>query len=523
MGTSRRLRIGRWVIIAAGGVLVVLAIIAGAGSRTPTLRSLVVETLADRLSSEVELQAFSVDTFPTVDVRGEGLVVRLRGRRDVPPLVKVRSFRITGGVFGLLSRPRRFRTVTVEGLEINIPPGGVDLKNHDEADARSEPADAPSTSPIHIDALEASDAMLRLIPRRAGKDPREFPIRSLRMSRVGITQRMPFEAELTNPLPRGFIRTRGRFGPWGRDDPGATPVQGKYVFDNADLSTIKGIGGILASTGEFRGTLDHIEVKGETRTPDFRLDLTNKPIPLSTRFEAVVDGTNGDTYLNEVDAELRQTRIIAKGAVVDDTPGVKGRAVKLHVRVPDGRIEDLLHLAVKSPQPVMTGRVTLHTDFLLPSGQADVIDRLRLSGQFDLSGTRFTDAGVRDKLASMSARAKGDPDDVRERVISDLEGTFTLANGRVSMSALKFRIPGAVVQLAGTYGLRSEAIDFDGTLRMDATISEAAGGGMKSIFLKVFDPLFRKKGAGSVLPIKVRGTRENPEFKLDVGKALTPK
>jgi hypothetical protein len=91
------------------------------------------------------------------------------------------------------------------------------------------------------------------------------------------------------------------------------------------------------------------------------------------------------------------------------------------------------------------------------------------------------------------------------------------------LSDLQFQIPGASVHLAGTYGLRSEALEFDGTLRMKATISEAARGGMKSVFLKMVDPLFRKKGAGTVLPIKVRGTREDPKFGLDVVKALTPR
>ena len=38
------------------------------------------------------------------------------------------DFAISGGILGLISRPRRFRTVIVEGLEINIPPGGASLK-----------------------------------------------------------------------------------------------------------------------------------------------------------------------------------------------------------------------------------------------------------------------------------------------------------------------------------------------------------------------------------------------------------
>jgi hypothetical protein len=124
----------------------------------------------------------------------------------------------------------------------------------------------------------------------------------------------------------------------------------------------------------------------------------------------------------------------------------------------------------------------------------------------------------------MSERATaGDAGISPESLVTDLEGRFKLSGGTVSLSGLRFRIPGAQVQLAGTYGLRSEALNFDGTLRMQATISEAAGGGMKSVFLKIVDPLFRKKGAGAVLPIKVRGTREEPKFGLDVVKALTPK
>ena len=174
---------------------------------------------------------------------------------------------------------------------------------------------------------DALDAVLRLIPRKAGKQPREFLIHRLTMDEVGVSQRMPFEAQLTNPLPRGLIDTTGRFGPWSRD-PDATPVEGKYVFKDADLSTIKGIGGILTSTGEFRGPLGRIDVKGETKTPDFRLEVAGNPMPLTTTFEAVVDGTDGDTYLNKVNAVLGKTPIEATG-VVAGTPGVKGRTIQI--------------------------------------------------------------------------------------------------------------------------------------------------------------------------------------------------
>jgi hypothetical protein len=67
--------------------------------------------------------------------------------------------------------------------------------------------------------------------------------------------------------------------------------------------------------------------------------------------------------------------------------------------------------------------------------------------------------------------------------------------------------------LAGTYGLRDEKLDFHGTLRLQAKLSQTTKG-IKSFLLKPFDPFFRKNGV-TVLPIKVTGTRGQPSFGLD--------
>jgi len=83
-----------------------------------------------------------------------------------------------------------------------------------------------------------------------------------------------------------------------------------------------------------------------------------------------------------------------------------------------------------------------------------------------------------------------------------------------------FGVPGAAVQMAGSYGLATEALEFDGTVRMQATVSQAAGGGFKSVLLKVVDPLFRRDGAGAVLPIRIRGNRNEPKFGLDFGRTF---
>ena len=62
-------------------------------------------------------------------------------------------------------------------------------------------------------------------------------------------------------------------------------------------------------------------------------------------------------------------------------------------------------------------------------------------------------------------------------------------------------------------------MNFIGTLRMEATVSQAVGG-FKSIFIRPFDFVFRKEGAGAVVPIRISGTRQAPKFGLQVGKVF---
>jgi hypothetical protein len=76
-----------------------------------------------------------------------------------------------------------------------------------------------------------------------------------------------------------------------------------------ELGGLKGIGGVLSSVGDFRGRLDRIEVEGTTSVPDFSLDSANHPMQLFTRYHAIVDGTNGDTYLEPPGNEAGPNRV----------------------------------------------------------------------------------------------------------------------------------------------------------------------------------------------------------------------
>jgi len=137
-----------------------------------------------------------------------------------------------------------------------------------------------------------------------------------------------------------------------------------------------------------------------------------------------------------------------------------------------------------------------------------------------MENASFTDPEVENQMAMFSRRARGlKPDAPVGKIQSQMRGRFDMRDGRLRLDPLGFDLPGANVQIRGAYGLRSQQLDFTGTLAMTATVSEAAGG-VKGFFLKPFDPLFREKGKGAVLPITISGPREKPKFGLEWGKVF---
>ena len=95
-------------------------------------------------------------------------------------------------------------------------------------------------------------------------------------------------------------------------------------------------------------------MNGQTDTPNFMVNLSGHQVPLRTTYRAIVDATNGNTTLDPVDATVLNTRIVAKGGVYE-VEGVHGRIVKLDVTIEEGRLEDVMRMAVKTARPPMVG------------------------------------------------------------------------------------------------------------------------------------------------------------------------
>ena len=211
--------------------------------------------------------------------------------------------------------------------------------------------------------------------------------------------------------------------------------------------------------------LDDLNVEGDTDTPDFSLDVSGNPVHLTTHYVAVVDGTNGDTDFEIGGGAFSAYDGGGKGDIIG-IRGTPGKDIELDSVVRDGRIEDLLQLVMKGDKPVMTGHVSLSAKISLPPNpDLKIIERLGLDGKFGVTGGHFTSDMVQDKVDTLSRRGQGQPKNEEiDNVISNLRGQFILKNRRATFSNLEFDVQGARVQLAGTYDMGPETLDFHGHL-----------------------------------------------------------
>jgi hypothetical protein len=514
MRAPTQVAVRKWIII-AGIILLVLVIALYA--LTPKMenfaRARTEATLRLHFASDVQISDFQISLFPRLHVTIRGLVMRHKGRTDIPPLIEVRDVSVYTNLFGLLLPKPRISYVQLDGLQIHTPPrqqGGKPMISPTDQDLAKK-------YPVLVGEIRADNALLVTLRADSKKPPREFPIHYLELHDVSFDRPASFHAELTNPVPAGEIDSTGKFGPWQADEPSLTPVDARYTLKDADMGTLKGLKGTLSSTGKFSGPLDYLNVEGETEIPNFTLRTTNQPVALHTDFTAIVDGTNGDTYLTSVTAKFLHTTLAVSGNVVDADRDVKGRTILLEAISNDARVEDLLRLAVKSDQPLMTGTARLITKINIPEGDGDVLDRLKLDGQFGVGSAQFTKSEVQDKIDTLSRKGQGQPKDMTiDNVVSELKGSFLVNNGVVSFSNLSFSVTGAHLQLSGTYNIDTSEMDFHGQLMLDAKLSQTTTG-VKSFFLKAADPFFKGKHGGAQLPIKITGTKDNPSFGLDSG------
>ena len=519
----------KWVLTGSA-ILVGAAVIAGfvvaprmARRFDPMVREQAIRYLHDRFHSDVEIAALHIhlpklsrfqlllkhERGAKVRVDGEGLSMRMAGAPEQPALFTIRKFSFDVDLEALMQPQKTVDEVSIDGMEINVPPKGA--ARPVQASTGGQPVD------VLIKSVLIKDAKLVLLPRDKTKNPLRFDISHLRMKSVGATSPMQYDALLSIPKPPGEVHSHGSFGPWMADEPGDTALAGDYTFEKADLGVFNGIAGILNSSGTFDGTLGAVHAKGEATVPDFRLKMAGNRVPLWTRFEVLVDGTNGNTVLQPVKAKLGSTSFTTTGAVIKHE-GPNQRAIDLKVSMPDGDIRDLLRLGTKG-SPFMEGRIALNTQIRIPPLSGPMREKLFLNGDFELRNAKFLRSTIQDQIDKLSRKGQGKPTSEEiDQVVSDMMGSFRLENQVMTFKYLSFMVPGARVHVAGDYDLNQDTVDFHGDLKLAATVSQTQKG-WKRWALKPVDPFFEKNGAGTFLRIKVDGTAEKPKFGLDRGHA----
>jgi hypothetical protein len=481
----------------------------------PILKGRVIETLSTRFESKVDLDHLDVSVLHGLEVSGAGL--RIYPPDEViaagadHPLIAVRHFEFHAGIMGLFIKPMHVQSVHVSGLAIYIP--AKEYRN--QAAPRKKHR---GKIKIRVGDILCDDSQLTIGTAKPGKDPKNFVLQRIVMHDVGSNAAWPYDATLTNAIPRGDIHATGTFGPWNIESPGDSGVTGDYTFTHADLGTIHGIGGMLDSTGKFTGQLNRILVDGTADVPAFTLDTANHPVPLQTRFHAIVDGTSGDTYLDPVAATLGSSQFTCSGSIIN-VKG-KGHIIDLDVDIPAGQIRDFLNLAVKTQPPVMSGTLNMKAKLNIPPGKESVMQKIGVRGDFVLTRIHFTSPEVEDKVDMLSLRAQGKPGEAHPGapdVHSQIRSSFHLNSGRMDFSQLNYTLPGAHINLAGQYTLDGKKFDFAGKVRTDAKLSQMTSAWWKSLMLKPVDPFFHKNGAGAEIPVKITGTNTAPKFGLNLG------
>src|ERR1700723_4189900 len=161
----------KWVV--TGAIVLVLVVAAGFLLRTnihASVRERLQRGLATHFASTVEFSDFDVTMFPRMHVTITGLVLRHKGRTDIPPLIQVKTVSMYAQLAELL-RPRPYISfVQLDGLQIHTPPrvpGGEPLIHKTDQDLAKK-------YPIMIGEVRADDASIDVLRAQSDRPPREF-------------------------------------------------------------------------------------------------------------------------------------------------------------------------------------------------------------------------------------------------------------------------------------------------------------------------------------------------------------
>jgi len=206
----------------------------------PYVRQQAIRYLHERFDSDVELTPLSIQ-LPRISslkllftggcgalarIQGESFSLRHNGRRDVAPMFAFHRFSGEVDLGTLFNTPKTVRTVSIDGMVINIPP-------KDEAsDPKRESPEGPSID-VLVQGMIVTNSILSILPKDKSKTPLRFDL-----------HRVKLEAKISETMS-GWKR-------WA-----FKPVDPFFSKDGA-------------------GTLLRIKIEGSAKEPKFGLNLGTK-------------------------------------------------------------------------------------------------------------------------------------------------------------------------------------------------------------------------------------------------------
>jgi len=498
-----------WCVVILGAGLAASALLLALN--WPFTEAAVQKTLQDRFARQVTIRKFRSTYFPPGCV-AEGIEFLHRKRKDLPPLITVETLTLHTRYTGLLRIQKLVDYVQLTGLHIRVPP-----KNPRATQETFPLTNSVSGKTLTIGEITTDNAVVEFLSRQPDQDRFVLKIDHLTLDHVAQNDPVAFHARFNNTDPPGEIQSDGRFGPWNDDDPGSTQLSGSYTYERVKLGVFDGIAGTLFSQGKFGGTLGHIDAEGSVDVPDFKVSGAAHEEHLASSFQAVVDGTNGDTHLSRVESHFGRTTVISEGDIKGHS-GQHGKTVMLVVNVPQGRVEDLLRLVAGSSRPAEIGSVRLQTKVEWAPGPQAFLRRLRVDCQFGIADSHFTNPALQQPVNRLAESARGETKHQEEAdttvVLSNLKGHVSARDGIATLSNASFTEPGTLAEIQGTYNLIDKQLNLRGVLHTSGKLSDTKSG-FKSLVLKALGPFMKKKSM-TVVPFMIKGPSNDPSFALDL-------
>jgi hypothetical protein len=475
-----------WILI--GFVLLLTTEAVLLGSKWPFTRERLTVSLERATGSKLRAARFRMTFLPSPGCVLDDAVFERDGAPA--PLARMRQLSVRGSWAAVLMLQHHLAEMQPEDLRVSIP-------EKVPAPMRLHP---PAKHETGVGEFVADGAVLDVRGMT-------FRFRRLRLHNLSRNSPIRLDADVAVPHPPGTVQASAVFGPWKGP---ASALSGSFTLKGADLSNYAQLEGILTGTGNFDGTLTALSVKGKTDLAGFRVRRKGPVTAVRAEYAATVNATTGGTRLEQADVQFLATRLAVSGSI--------GKTTTLNFLGRQSRVQDLIRVFASSNQPGMRGPISFRARVVLPADDRPFLRRVLLDGSFGIDDGQFKHR-TQDKINKLSSRARGQDDDVPPADIdTDVQGKVFMRDGVARFDKVRFRVPGAIADGSGTFNLITKRVDLRGTVATDATLSEAAGGGIKSFLLKPLNVFFRdkKKNAGAVVPVSITGTYPHAKARVSL-------